>query len=143
MPKRTAKAVWQGDLESGRGSVSVESGAFDDQEYTFASRFEEGRGTNPDELLGSSLASCYSMFLSSLLAKDGHPPTQVSSEARVHLSTEGGPHVARIDLVTEGDVPGIDAEAFQSYAERAKQGCPISKALAALEVHLTATLTNG
>ena len=143
MPTRTANAHWNGDLKGGDGTVSVESGAFRDQAYTYASRFEQGRGTNPDELLGAAHAACFSMFLSSLLSNDGHEPRRVDTEARVHLSTEGGPHVSHIELTTEAEVPDLDQEAFRDYAERAKTGCPISKALASLEIHLTATLAKG
>lgn len=143
MPVRTADARWQGDLNDGDGTVSVGSGAIRDQAYSYASRFEEGAGTNPDELLGAAHASCFTMFLSSLLSGDGHTVEDLRTEARVHLSTEGGPHLSHVELVTEGRVPGIDQETFRDYAERAKAGCPISKALASLEVQLSATLDGG
>ena len=140
MAVRKADAVWRGDLKSGEGTITAESGAFRDASYTYASRFEEGKGTNPDELVGAALASCYSMFLASLLAQDDHAPERVSTEARVHLSTEGGPHIARIELITEGEVPGIDEATFRDFADRAKAGCPVSKALQATEIRLEAKL---
>lgn len=141
MAIRTANARWNGDLESGDGIVSVESGALVERAYTRASRFERGEGTNPDELLGAALASCYSMFLSALLSEDGHPPRSVRTEARVHLSTKGGPHVSHVELETVADVPGLDAEAFRDYAERSKE-CPIGRALASTEIRLDASLSS-
>lgn len=141
MPVRKGNAVWSGDLKSGNGTVSVESGTFDSS-YSFASRFEQGAGTNPDELIGAALAACFSMALSNELAKDGHTPTRVATEARVHLSTDGGAHLERIDLVCEAEVPGIDEATFAPYADGAKSGCPVSKALAGVEITLQATLSS-
>ena len=129
MPVRSAHAVWTGDLPSGSGTVSVESGAIDAAAYSFPSRFESGEGTNPDELLGAALASCYSMALANALAKDGHTATRVATEAKVHLGTEGGAHVAKIVLSCEAVVPGLDEEAFQTHASATKDGCPIGKSL--------------
>ncbi len=141
MPVRTGRAVWSGDLKSGNGTVSVESGTFD-ASYSFPSRFEQGAGTNPEELIGAAHAGCFSMSLSNLLAKDGHEPRRVETEARVHLSTEGGAHLTRVDLVCEADVPGIDAATLQRYASDAKDGCPVSKALTGVEITLQATLSS-
>lgn len=143
MPVRKAHGIWQGDLKSGKGTVSVESGIFEGQPYSFSSRFEEGKGTNPDELLGAAHAGCFSMALANMLAQDGHEATRIRTEARVSLGTEGGAHIEYIELVTEGEVPGIDEATFRDYAERAKTGCPVSKALAALEIRLQASLTSG
>lgn len=143
MPVRKAHGEWQGDLKSGSGTLSVESGAFDRKPYTFSSRFESGEGTNPDELLGAAHAGCFSMSLANLLAQDGHEASSIRTEARVSLSTEGGAHIEYVELVTEGDVPGIDAATFREYAERAKTGCPVSKALAALDIRLQASLVAG
>ena len=139
MPTRTANAVWHGDLKSGNGTVTVESGLFEKAAYSFPSRFEQGTGTNPEELLGAAHAGCFSMQLANLMAKDGHRATRVATEARVELSTDGGAHIAGIELICEAEVPGLDAEAFQGYAEKAKAGCPVSKALA-VEIRLRAQL---
>lgn len=136
MPVRKGIGVWRGDLPSGDGTVSVESGVLGEQPYTFASRFEEGKGTNPDELLGAAHAGCFSMALANMLAQDGHRPTSIRTEAHVALSTEGGAHIEHIELRTEGEVPGIDEAVFREYAEKAKTGCPVSKALAATEIRL-------
>jgi osmotically inducible protein OsmC len=117
--------------------MRLASGAFEGQ-FSFSSRFEEGTGTNPEELIAAAHAGCFSMALSNGLAQGGHTPTSVETTATVHL--EGGA-ISRIDLVTEAVVPGIDDAAFQEAAAAAKVGCPVSKALAAVEITLQATLT--
>ncbi len=137
MSIRTASAVWTGTLREGKGTMKAGSGAFEGP-YTYASRFEEGAGTNPEELIGAAHAGCYSMFLSALLTKAGTPPTRIHTTARVHL--EAGPTVTKIELNTEAQVPGIDNAAFQEQAAAAKANCPISKALASVEIVLTARL---
>jgi osmotically inducible protein OsmC len=109
------------------------SGAFEGK-YTFKSRFEEGPGTNPEELIGAAHAGCFSMAFSNMLAEAGHVPTRVSTTARVHLEpVEGKPTISRIELDTEGDVPGITKEKFLEIAEQAKAGCPVSRALGAVK----------
>ena len=109
--------------------------------YSFASRFEEGAGTNPEELIAAAHAGCYSMAFSNELAKAGHTPTSVSTTAKVHLdTTDAGPTVTTIDLVCVAEVPGIDNAKFQEIAAGAKEGCPISRLLAAAEITLDATL---
>lgn len=116
------------------------SGAFDGQ-YSFSSRFESGTGTNPEELVAAAHAGCFSMALSNALASAGHPPTSVKTEASVHFGqTEGGFAITSIDLTTVGEVPGIDEAEFLQLAEGAKAGCPISKALAAVPITLSAKL---
>jgi osmotically inducible protein OsmC len=116
------------------------SGAFEGQ-YSFASRFEEGTGTNPEELIGAAHAGCFSMAFSNMLAEAGHVPTRIETKARVHLEpVDGKPTISRIELETEGDVPGIDDTTFQDVAQRAKAGCPVSRALAAVEISLRARL---
>lgn len=116
------------------------SGAFDGQ-YSFSSRFENGTGTNPEELVAAAHAGCYSMALSNMLASAGHPPTSVKTEAAVHFGqTDSGFGITSIDLSTVGEVPGIDEAEFRKHAEAAKVGCPISKALAAVEINLSAKL---
>ncbi|MEQ8331480.1 MAG: OsmC family protein [Longimicrobiales bacterium] len=139
MPVRSAQAEWKGDLRSGKGTVTSPSGALDGQ-YSFGSRFEEGTGTNPEELIGAALAGCFSMALSNMLAEAGHTPDSVKTTAEVHLEMDGGPKVARIHLVCRASVPGLDAGGFAEKAGAAKDGCPISKALGAVEITLDAAL---
>ncbi len=140
MPVRTATGIWRGDLKNGDGTVALGSGAFEGP-YTFASRFEEGPGTNPDELLGAAHAGCFAMALSNGLAGAGFTPTEVRVEARVHLGRDDqGAAITKIELVCRATVPGIDAEAFAEQAEAAKVGCPVSKALAAVPIELDAAL---
>jgi osmotically inducible protein OsmC len=140
MPERTADARWVGDLQQGNGTVRLGSGAFEGR-YSFGSRFEEGTGTNPEELIAAAHAGCFSMALAAGLGRAGHPPTRVETTARVHLEKgDAGFSISRIDLVTEAEVPGIDEAAFQEQAETAKVNCPVSKALAATNVTLEAKL---
>jgi osmotically inducible protein OsmC len=106
--------------------MKVESGAFEGR-YTRASRFEDGEGTNPEELIGAAHAGCYSMFLSAVLSRNGFTPATIHTTAAVHI--EGGPTITKIELDVEGTVPGIEDELFQQYAEEAKANCPVSKAL--------------
>jgi len=113
------------------------SGAYEG-EFSRVSRFEDGPGTNPEELIGAAHAGCFSMFLAAILSKDGHEPTSINTTARVHLGA--GPKITLIELSTVGVVPGIDEETFISYAEQAKKGCPVSQALAAVEMSLVARL---
>src|SRR3954453_19645160 len=128
MPTRTASAVWEGNLREGKGSMHFGSGAFEGQ-YSFSSRFEEGTGTNPEELIGAAHAGCFSMAFANILAEAGHEPRRIETAARVHLEqVDGAPTITRIDLSTEGDVGGIDADEFQRHADSAKSGCPVSKA---------------
>lgn len=133
---RKGSAEWQGDLKTGKGTVTVQSGTFDAQ-YSFKSRFEEGVGTNPEELIGAAHAGCYSMALSNALAEAGHAPDSVKTTAKVKME---GLKVTEILLETEGSVPGIDDAQFQEFAEDAKKNCPISQALAAVEIKLDAKL---
>ena len=142
MATRDGSAEWRGDLRSGSGTVSVASGLFSEGNYSFSSRFEEGSGTNPEELIAAAHAGCFSMALSNILAGDGHPPESVKTTAKIHLrNVDGNPTIAQIDLVSEGRVPGIDQAQFGDYAEQAKAGCPVSRALAGVsEITLEATL---
>jgi len=141
MPARTANARWEGGLKDGKGSMRLGGGAFEGQ-YSFSSRFEEGVGTNPEELIAAAHAGCFSMAFSAGLERGGHTANSVETEAKVHLSPAdgGGFRISRIDLVTTADVPGIDDDAFQQAAQAAKEGCPVSKALAAVEITVNATL---
>jgi len=141
MPARTANARWEGGLKDGKGNMRLGGGAFEGQ-YSFSSRFEEGVGTNPEELIAAAHAGCYSMAFSAGLERAGFSPNSVETEAKVHLSPAdgGGFRISRIDLVTNADVPGIEKDAFQQAAQAAKEGCPVSKALAAVEITVDATL---
>ena len=138
MPIRTAEAVWRGPLHEGSGAVSTESGALKDQPYTFRSRFQDGEGgTNPEELIAAAHAGCFTMFVSNLLAKAGHPVTRAHTTARVHVeSTPEGPEIPRIELALEAEVPGLSEEDFRRFADEAKAKCPVSKVLRAAEITL-------
>jgi lipoyl-dependent peroxiredoxin len=141
MPTRNASARWQGTLTEGTGVLRTGKGGYEGN-YSFRSRFEEGEGTNPEELIGAAHAACFSMALSKALTDAGHPPTAVETTAAVHLDrTDAGMTVTRIDLATTGDVPGIDEAEFVKLAEATKTGCPISRLLApGTEITLTASL---
>jgi lipoyl-dependent peroxiredoxin len=140
MAVRTAIAKWEGALKDGQGTMSLGSGAFEGQ-YSFSSRFEEGTGTNPEELIGAAHAGCFSMAFANILAEAGHVPRRIETAARVHLEqVDGAPAITRIELSTEGDVGGIAADEFQRHANSAKAGCPVSKALTGVEISLEAHL---
>jgi osmotically inducible protein OsmC len=130
MAVRTSEATWKGTLREGSGVMKLGSGAYEGS-YTYASRFEEGKGTNPEELIGAAHAGCYSMFLSALLTKAEFPPTSINTTATVHLGA--GPTITKIELVTEAVVPGINSDQFAELAQQARANCPVSKALAAVE----------
>lgn len=141
MAEREATAVWEGGVPQGQGSIKVESGSVE-APYSFGSRFETATGTNPEELLGAAHAGCFSMALALGLTEAGHPPTRITTTARVGITkTPDGFRIPRIDLSTEAAVPGLDAAAFQAAADQAKSGCPVSIALSATEIHLVAKLT--
>lgn len=141
MPVRRAEAEWKGNLRDGAGTLKSETGAVSGQ-YSFTSRFEEGTGTNPEELIAAAHASCFSMAFSANLAKAGHSPESVRTTASVHLEkSDAGFSIVRIDLVSRARVPGISEDAFQAEADGAKKGCPISRALSdSIEVTLDAKL---
>ncbi len=140
MPIRKASAEWKGTLMEGGGTISLASGTFAGQ-YSFSTRFEEGVGTNPEELIGAAHAGCYSMALNAGLGKAGYAPTRVSTQAKVHLEKgAGGFTIPRIELITEAEVPDIDEATFQEQAKSAKENCPVSQALAGVEILLTARL---
>jgi osmotically inducible protein OsmC len=140
MPVRNAQATWEGDLRGGRGNMKFGGGAFEGQ-YSFSSRFEEGAGTNPEELIAAAHAGCFSMAFSNMLAKAGFTPTSVATTAKVHLEKVGeGFKITRINLDTVGVVPGIGEAQFMELAEGAKKGCPVSQLLAAAEITLNARL---
>jgi osmotically inducible protein OsmC len=141
MATRNGSAEWRGDLKGGSGTVKVGDGVFEGN-YSFSSRFEEGEGTNPEELIAAAHAGCFAMALSLILTEADHPPESIKAEARVHLRiVDELPTIAKIDLDVTGSVPGLDAEAFNSYAEKAKHGCVVSRALAGVpEITIDARL---
>jgi lipoyl-dependent peroxiredoxin len=141
MPTRNATAEWQGDFKRGGGQVAAESGVFDTA-YNFSGRFEDGTGTNPEELLAASHISCFIMALSVGLTQAGNPPESLSGSAAVTVDqVEGGFGITKIALTVRGRVPGLDADGFQQAAQGAKEQCPLSKALAAVkEITLDAAL---
>ena len=142
MPVRTADAQWEGPLQGGKGQMRFGSGAFEGA-YSFSSRFEDGAGTNPEELIAAAHAGCFSMALSNGLAKAGFTPTRVDTTASVHLDkTDAGFGITKIELKTEAEVPGIDEPTFKEQADTAKANCPVSKALAAVDIVLDATLVS-
>ena len=142
MPVRKADARWEGTLQEGSGSMRLGGGAYEGP-YSFSSRFEDGTGTNPEELIAAAHAGCFSMALSGALGRSGFNPNSVQTTANVHLNkTDEGFRVQKIDLVCEADVPGIDDAKFQEIAEGAKAGCPISVLLSTAEITLDATLTS-
>jgi len=141
MPKRIANARWDGTLQDGNGTMRMKSRAYEGP-YTFQSRFEEGEGTNPEELIAAAHAGCFSMALSADLGRAGHTAESVETTATVHLDKgDGGFGITRIVLDTRARVPGISEEEFQRVAEGAKQNCPVSQALAAVDtIELNAQL---
>jgi len=135
---RSSSAQWRGDLKSGSGELSLGSGAFSG-EYSFVSRFEEGDGTNPEELIAAAHAACFSMALSNILAMAGSTPTSVKTEATLHLEkVDGAMTITRVVLDTVGEVPGIDAAQFVEKAEEAKANCPVSRLLTGATIELNA-----
>src|SRR5512145_2988821 len=136
MTIRESSAVWKGNLTEGKGSMRLASGAYEG-EYTYQSRFEEGPGTNPEELIGAAHAGCFSMFLSAVLSKAGHTVKRVQTTAKVHLGTvDGAATITKIELDTVAEVPGLDQTTFMEHAESSKKGCPVSKALASTDIVL-------
>ncbi|HOC88855.1 MAG TPA: OsmC family protein [bacterium] len=137
MAIRTSSAEWKGTLKEGAGSMRLGSGAYEGP-FSFVSRFEEGPGTNPEELIGAAQAGCFSMFLSALLTKEGFVPGTIRTTASVHLGA--GPAITLIELHCEAQIPGITEELFAQLAENAKKNCPVSKALTGPEIRLEAVL---
>ena len=141
MPVSHSTATWEGSLTEGKGTMVVGNGRYTGP-FTRASRFTDGEGTNPEELIGAAHAGCYSMFLAAILSADNHAPNSVNTTGKVHIGqVDGAPTIHTIELEVAADVPGIDDATFQEYAARAKAGCPVSKALASVSnIQLTATL---
>jgi len=140
MAFRTAEAEWKGNLTEGKGRIKVQSATFD-APYDFRARTADGKGTNPEELIGAAHAGCFTMQLSALLGGAGFTAEKLKTTAKVHLEKQGaGFAIPKIELELEGTVPGLDAAAFQKHAETAKASCPVSKALAGTQITLTAKL---
>jgi osmotically inducible protein OsmC len=137
MAVRSSSAEWKGTLKQGSGTMKLGSGTWEGP-FTFASRFESGQGTNPEELVGAAHAGCFSMFLSALLTDAGFPPTRIRTTAVVHLGD--GPEITLIELSTEAVVPRLTEAEFQKHADAAKKSCPVSKALAGPKITLAAKL---
>jgi osmotically inducible protein OsmC len=140
MPTRSADASWTGNLPDGNGVMRMESGSYEGP-FSFASRFEEGDGTNPEELIAAAHAGCFSMAFSNVLDEEGFTPESVDTSAEVTLRMlDDGPTITKIHLTSTAQVPDIDDATFQELAGAAKEGCPVSKALAGAEITLDATL---
>ena len=137
MATRKATAKWNGNLKEGNGVMK-----YGDVEgpFTFASRFEEGKGTNPEELVGAANAGCFSMFLSALISEENLTPTYVQTSATVHLGEDDGPKITSIDLDCEAVVPGLDVDKFAELAQASKEKCPISRLFAGTQINLKAKL---
>jgi osmotically inducible protein OsmC len=138
--KRTASAVWQGGLKDGKGSISTDSGVLENTQYSFSTRFEEGKGTNPEELIAAAHAGCFSMALSGQLGNAGLTAERISTSAEVTLEkTDAGFTITKVHLDVTAKIPGATDEAFQTAAGNAKAGCPISRLLKA-EITMDAKL---
>ena len=140
---RHATARWEGDLKTGQGRLSTpQSGLMENTRYAFNSRFGDEKGTNPEELIAAAHAGCFTMALSAKLTEAGFVPTSLDTEAKVDLSMEGGPQLSQITLTVKAVVPNIDAAQFRAIADDAKQNCPVSKALSAVPISLSAELAS-
>ncbi len=142
--ERSAKAEWRGGLKDGKGTISSASGVLESTQYSFSTRFEDGKGTNPEELIAAAHAGCFTMALSAQLGEAGLTPEVLHTTAKVSLGkVEGGFAITKIALVTEAKIPGADEAAFHKAADAAKAGCPISKLFAGnTEITLDARLVS-
>jgi len=128
--KRNGSAVWRGGLKDGKGTVSTDSGVLSNTQYSFSTRFEDGKGTNPEELIAAAHAGCFSMALSAQLGNAGMPAEQIQTTATVSLDkTDGGFAITAVHLDVRAKIPGADKQAFETAANNAKSGCPVSKVL--------------
>jgi len=140
--KRNARAHWEGGLKDGNGTLFSDSGVLEGQQYSFGTRFESGKGTNPEELIGAAHAGCYAMALSMILGDEGYTAEHIDAEAAVELKeVDGDPTITAVALTVVARIPDIDDEAFQKAAEAAKKGCPVSRLLNA-EISLEARLVD-
>lgn len=137
MAVRTSSAEWKGTLKDGAGTMKLGSGAYEGP-FTYASRFESGHGTNPEELIGAAHAGCFSMFLAALLTAAGFVPERIATTAKVHLGE--GPTITLVELYTQALVPNLTEEDLKKHADIAKKNCPVSKALIGPEVTLRVQL---
>lgn len=142
MKTNKAHANWNGNLKKGNGKIGLETSG-QEFSFSFASRFEDGKGTNPEELIAAAHAGCFSMAFSNLLSEEGYEPDSVSTKAEVTIVKEDeGFRISKSVLKTDAKVPGIDKELFQKLAEAAKENCPVSKALSSLEIELETNLNS-
>jgi osmotically inducible protein OsmC len=138
---RNASIVWHGGLKTGHGTITTQSHTLENTQYSFKTRFEEGVGTNPEELIAAAIGGCFTMALSAQLTSAEHEPSTLETSAVVTLeTTDDGPTVTKIHLTTRATVPGIEIEQFNELAKKAKEGCPISRLLKAAEITLDASL---
>jgi lipoyl-dependent peroxiredoxin len=141
MPVRTAKAEWRGNFKEGGGTISTETKTLTNVAYDSASRFEDGKKTNPEELLGAAHSACYSMALALALSRDGFTVNSINTEDKVHIvKGEDGFKITKIEMYTIGDIGKIDENKFKDYAEKTKKGCPVSRALTGTEIVLNVKL---
>lgn len=140
---RTAGAVWNGDLRNGNGVINTESGAVKEQPYTFSTRFEDERGTNPEELIAAAHAACFSMAFASTLAKKGYQPEKLDTSSTITFSPKegGGYEITKMLLEVRGQVPDLDQDTFKEISKEADKGCPVSNLLrCGLEIEIVAEL---
>ena len=138
---RSASAVWHGGLKDGKGTISTQSGVLKETQYSYSTRFENGIGTNPEELIAAAHAGCFTMALSGQLTSAELPPDSIETTAVVTMEkTDDGPTVTKIHLTTSARVPSASKEKFDELAKKAKEGCPISRLLKAAEITLDARL---
>jgi osmotically inducible protein OsmC len=139
--ERSASAVWHGSLKEGKGTISTQSGTLKDTQYSFGSRFESGTGTNPEELIAAAHAGCFTMALSMQLTSANMVPDELATTAVVTMEhTDDGPTVTKIHLTTKAKIPNGEKDKFEELANKAKEGCPISRLLKAAEITLDAQL---
>ena len=139
---RNASAVWHGGLKDGGGTLTTQSHVLNNTQYSFHTRFEDGAGTNPEELVAAAHAGCFTMALSSQLTSANHPPSTIETTATVTLeTTDSGPTITKIHLSTHATVPGIEKDKFDELAKKAKEGCPVSRLFKGAEITLDASLT--
>ena len=139
--KRTANAQWKGSIKEGSGVVSTQSGILDKTQYSFKSRFEDGKGTNPEELIGAAHAGCYAMAFSLMLGEAGYEPDNIDAKAEVSLVEQDGDFaIDKIHLTVKASIPDISEDKFQELANNAKEGCPVSKVLNA-DISMDASLS--
>jgi osmotically inducible protein OsmC len=137
--ERTAAGLWRGDLRGGKGEIDTTSGVLDGVPFTYSTRFEHAKGTNPEELIAAAHAACYSMAFANYLSQQGHVPDEIETRATITLD---GSSITRMNLVTHGRVPGLDQSAFERLANEAEKKCPVSNLLRnGLEITLQASLT--